>query len=81
MHATAEPRPLALKQVVPLMVALLAAFFTAAALFSLFLPRWGDLIGRRKVLVSMMTITGLGCLVAALAPNEDGVDNPKSASA
>lgn len=104
MHATAEPRPLALKQVVPLMVALLAAvfafqlnasmlspalatmeaelgattsqigmtqtaFFTAAALFSLFLPRWGDLIGRRKVLVGMMTITGLGCLVAALAPN------------
>ncbi|MEX3551250.1 MFS transporter [Corynebacterium sp. LK2537] len=104
MHATAEPRPLALKQVVPLMVALLAAvfafqlnasmlspalatmeaelgattshigmtqtaFFTAAALFSLFLPRWGDLIGRRKVLVGMMTVTGLGCLVAALAPN------------
>lgn len=104
MHTTAEPRPLALKQVVPLMVALLAAvfafqlnasmlspalatmeaelgattsqigmtqtaFFTAAALFSLFLPRWGDLIGRRKVLVGMMTITGIGCLVAALAPN------------
>ncbi|OFS23815.1 MFS transporter [Corynebacterium sp. HMSC04H06] len=104
MHATAEPRPLALKQVVPLMVALLAAvfafqlnasmlspalatmetelgattsqigmtqtaFFTAAALFSLFLPRWGDLIGRRKVLVGMMTVTGIGCLVAALAPN------------
>ncbi|MGV0353926.1 uridine transporter UriT [uncultured Corynebacterium sp.] len=104
MHATAEPRPLALKQVLPLMVALLAAvfafqlnasmlspalatmetelgattsqigmtqtaFFTAAALFSLFLPRWGDLIGRRKVLVGMMTITGIGCLVAALAPN------------
>lgn len=45
------------------------AFFTAAALFSLFLPRWGDLIGRRKVLVGMMTVTGIGCLVAALAPN------------
>lgn len=23
------------------------AFFTSAALFSLFLPRWGDIIGRR----------------------------------
>lgn len=45
------------------------AFFTAAALFSLFLPRWGDLIGRRKVLIGMMAVTGLGCLVAALAPN------------
>lgn len=45
------------------------AFFTAAALFSLFLPRWGDLIGRRKVLVGMMTLTGIGCVVAALAPN------------
>lgn len=45
------------------------AFFTAAALFSLFLPRWGDLIGRRKVLVGMMLVTGIGCVVAALAPN------------
>ncbi|WP_257182908.1 uridine transporter UriT [Corynebacterium cystitidis] len=45
------------------------AFFTAAALFSLFLPRWGDLIGRRKVLVGMMVVTGIGCVVAALAPN------------
>ncbi|MHA2789447.1 uridine transporter UriT [Corynebacterium sp. S7] len=45
------------------------AFFTAAALFSLFLPRWGDLIGRRKVLVGMMIVTGIGCVVAALAPN------------
>src|SRR5699024_11538536 len=42
---------------------------TAAALFSLFLPRWGDLIGRRKVLIGMMVVTGIGCLVAALAPN------------
>lgn len=45
------------------------AFFTAAALFSLFLPRWGDLIGRRKVLVAMMAFTAIGCVVAALAPN------------
>ncbi|QGU06102.1 Antiseptic resistance protein [Corynebacterium occultum] len=45
------------------------AFFTAAALFSLFLPRWADLIGRRKVLVGMMAVLFLGCIVAALAPN------------
>lgn len=45
------------------------AFFTAAALFSLFLPRWADLIGRRKVLVGMMAVLFIGCIVAALAPN------------
>ncbi len=45
------------------------AFFTAAALFSLFMPRWGDLIGRRKVLVGMMVVTAIGSVVAALAPN------------
>ncbi|MCQ9343262.1 MFS transporter [Corynebacterium sp. 76QC2CO] len=45
------------------------AFFTAAALFSLFLPRWGDLIGRRKVLVGMLVLTALGCVISALAPN------------
>lgn len=45
------------------------AFFTAAALFSLFLPRWGDLTGRRKILIAMMIVTGIGCVVAALAPN------------
>lgn len=45
------------------------AFFTAAALFSLFMPRWGDLIGRRKVLVGMMVVTAVGSVVAALAPN------------
>ncbi|AGF73021.1 hypothetical protein A605_10095 [Corynebacterium halotolerans YIM 70093 = DSM 44683] len=45
------------------------AFFTAAALFSLFLPRWGDLVGRRKILVGMMALTAIGCVVSALAPN------------
>lgn len=44
------------------------AFFTAAALFSLFLPRWGDLIGRRKVLLGMLLATAIGCVVSALAP-------------
>lgn len=45
------------------------AFFTAAALFSLFLPRWGDLVGRRKVLIGMLAITAIGCAISALAPS------------
>ncbi|OMH34105.1 MFS transporter [Tersicoccus sp. Bi-70] len=45
------------------------AFFTAAALFSLFLPRWGDLIGRRRVLTLMLLVTGIGCVVSAVAPS------------
>lgn len=44
-------------------------FFTAAALFSLFLPRLADLVGRKKVLCSMLAITALGCVVSAIAPN------------
>ncbi|ARF53965.1 MFS transporter [Streptomyces gilvosporeus] len=43
------------------------AFFTSAALFSLFLPRLGDVIGRRKVLVGMLGLMAVGCVVAALA--------------
>lgn len=42
-------------------------FFTAAALFSLFLPRLGDMIGRRKLLVAMMALTAVGCVISALA--------------
>lgn len=42
-------------------------FFTAAALFSLFLPRLGDMIGRRKLLTSMMGLTAVGCVISALA--------------
>lgn len=45
------------------------AFFTAAALFSLFLPRWGDLIGRRKVMVGMLIVTAIGCAISAVAPS------------
>lgn len=43
-------------------------FFTACALFSLFLPRLADLVGRRKVLCGMLLITGIGCVVSAAAP-------------
>lgn len=45
------------------------AFFTAAALFSLVMPRWGDLIGRRRIMLGMLATTTVGCLIAALAPN------------
>ena len=44
-------------------------FFTAAALFSLFLPRLADLKGRKKVLSAMLALTGIGCLVSAIAPD------------
>lgn len=43
------------------------AFFTAAALFSLILPRWGDLIGRRRVMVGMLVVTAIGSVIAALS--------------
>lgn len=45
------------------------AFFTAAALFSLVMPRWSDLIGRRRVMLGMLAATALGCVIAALATN------------
>lgn len=44
-------------------------FFTTAALFSLFLPRLSDVIGRKRVLLGMMLATALGSVIAALAPN------------
>jgi MFS family permease len=45
------------------------AFFTSAALFSLFLPRLGDIVGRKKVLSGMLIVMTIGCVIAALAPN------------
>jgi MFS family permease len=45
------------------------AFFTSAALFSLFLPRLGDIIGRKKVLSGMLIVMTVGCVIAALAPS------------
>lgn len=44
-------------------------FFTAAALFSLFLPRLADIIGRKKTLTGMLAITAIGCVLSAIAPN------------
>jgi len=45
------------------------SFFTAAALFSLFLPRLSDIKGRKKVLTAMLLIMTLGTVLAAVAPN------------
>lgn len=44
-------------------------FFTAAAVFSLFLPRLSDIIGRKKVLLGMMALMGIGSIISALAPD------------
>lgn len=44
------------------------AFFASAALFSLFLPRWGDLVGRKRLMVVMLAVTAVGCVISALAP-------------
>ncbi|MDN6485475.1 MAG: MFS transporter [Bifidobacterium mongoliense] len=44
-------------------------FFTAAALFSLFLPRLADLAGRKKVLLGMLLATVVGCVISALSVN------------
>ena len=44
-------------------------FFTAAAVFSLFLPRLSDIIGRKKVLIFMMVMMGIGSVISALAPD------------
>jgi len=44
-------------------------FFTAAALFSLFLPRLANLAGRKRVLLGMLVTTMAGCVIAALASN------------
>jgi len=44
-------------------------FFTAAALFSLFLPRLSDIIGRKKILLGMMLLMAVGSVIAAMAPD------------
>ncbi|BDZ49411.1 hypothetical protein GCM10025867_16520 [Frondihabitans sucicola] len=44
-------------------------FFTAAALFSLFLPRLSDIIGRKRVLAWMLVVMFAGSIIAALAVN------------
>ncbi|WP_231699798.1 MULTISPECIES: MFS transporter [Corynebacterium] len=45
------------------------AFFTGGALCGLFLPRLSDIVGRRRILLIMLSVMALGGLAAALAPN------------
>lgn len=45
------------------------AFFTGGAMCGLFLPRLSDIVGRRKILLIMLSIMALGGVIAALAPN------------
>lgn len=44
-------------------------FFTATAVFGIFLPRWSDIIGRQRVMILMLAAVTIGSVVAALAPN------------
>lgn len=46
-----------------------SAFFIAAAMFALFLPRLADIAGRRRVLCAALLIMATGCVIAALATN------------
>jgi len=43
-------------------------FFTGAALFSLFLPRLSDIVGRKRVLTWMLVVMTIGTVLAAVAP-------------
>lgn len=45
------------------------AFFTAGAMCGLFLPRLSDMVGRRKILLIMLSVMSIGAVLAALAPN------------
>lgn len=45
------------------------AFFTASAMFSMFLPRYSDIAGRKRMLQLALLVMLAGSVVAALAPN------------
>lgn len=45
------------------------AFFTGGAMCGLFLPRLSDMVGRRKILIIMLSVMSLGAALAALAPS------------
>ncbi|EAW1321924.1 MFS transporter [Salmonella enterica subsp. diarizonae] len=45
------------------------AFFTSAALFSLFLPRLSDIVGRKKITNWMLIIMIVGTVISALSTN------------
>jgi MFS family permease len=43
-------------------------FFTAAALFSLFLRQLSDIIGRKKILIGMMLLMAVGSVMRPWPP-------------
>nr|WP_042191603.1 MFS transporter [Kibdelosporangium sp. MJ126-NF4]CEL20182.1 putative membrane transport protein [Kibdelosporangium sp. MJ126-NF4]CTQ97407.1 putative membrane transport protein [Kibdelosporangium sp. MJ126-NF4] len=45
------------------------AYLLSASVFTPLLGRVGDMIGKRRTLVAVMTVLALGCLLAALAPS------------
>ncbi|MHC5224780.1 uridine transporter UriT [Ignatzschineria sp. LJL83] len=45
------------------------AFFMSAALFSIFIPRLSDIVGRRKILFILILVTTIGGVLAAITPN------------
>ncbi len=45
------------------------AFFMSAALFSIFIPRLSDIVGRQKILFILIAITTIGGVLAAITPN------------
>lgn len=45
------------------------AFFTTSAMFSLFLPRFSDIAGRKRMLQLALLVMLAGSVLAALAPN------------
>lgn len=44
-----------------------SAFFVSAALFSAFVPRWADLVGRKRMMIGLLIGVGIGSVVAAMA--------------
>ncbi|OZG66539.1 MFS transporter [Bifidobacterium eulemuris] len=44
-------------------------FFTSSAIFSLFLPRLGDIAGRKRTTIGMLAVATIGSAIAAAAPN------------
>ncbi|MDM1544815.1 MFS transporter [Ignatzschineria indica] len=45
------------------------AFFMSAALFSIFIPRLSDIVGRRKILFILIFVTTIGGILSAITPN------------
>ncbi|MGW5640769.1 MFS transporter [Streptomyces sp. NPDC003832] len=47
----------------------MTAYLLSASVFTPILGRVGDLVGKKRTLVAVLTVVALGCLLAALAPS------------